>query len=226
MIIVISLGGSVITPPEKGKLNAVAGEIRKLLKKHMVFVVVGGGKTAKGYIEIARDFGSNEVCCDLMGIDATRINARLLIAALSGSAYPDPPMDYQDAKRVMGPGKVIVMGGVSPGYTTDAVAAILAEYVGADIFVKATSVDGVYDSDPNKNPSAKKFDRITPSQLVEITMSGQMKAGFIYIMDPIAAKIIERCEIPTVIVNGNRPENIVDAVNGDHNGTDVLSEGR
>lgn len=226
MIIVISLGGSVVTPPEKGKLGAVAEEIKKLLKKNMVFVVVGGGKTAKSYIEIARDFGSNEVCCDLMGIDATRMNARLLIAALSGSAYPDPPLDYQDAKKVMGPGKVIVMGGVSPGYTTDAVAAILAEYVGADIFIKATSVDGVYDSDPNKNPSAKKFDKITPSQLVEITMSGEMKAGFIYIMDPIAAKIIERCEIPTVIVNGNRPENIVDAVNGDHNGTDVLSEGR
>ncbi|MDY6931486.1 MAG: UMP kinase [Halobacteriota archaeon] len=226
MIIVISLGGSVITPPEKGKLNAVAGEIRKLIKKHMVFVVVGGGKTAKGYIEIARDFGSNEVCCDLMGIDATRINARLLISALSGSAYPDPPTDYQDAKKVMGPGKVIVMGGVSPGYTTDAVAAILAEYVGADIFVKATSVDGVYDSDPNKDPSAKKFDTVTPSQLVEITMSGEMKAGFIYIMDPIAAKIIERSGIPTVIVNGNRPENIGDAVNGNHNGTDVVSEGR
>lgn len=222
MIIVISLGGSVITPPNADKLQKVAEAIRKVAKKNMVFVVVGGGKTAKESIEIARGFGSNEVCCDLMGIDATRMNARLLIAALSGSAYPDPPYDYQDAKKVMEPGKVIVMGGVSPGYTTDAVSAILAEYVGAGLIIKATSADGVYDSDPNKNPNAIKYDKITPEKLIEISVKTHMKAGSTSIMDPVAAKIIERCGIPTVVVNGNRPENIIDAAARKHNGTEII----
>ncbi len=222
MIIVISLGGSVITPPEPNKLEMVAAAIKKVAKKNMVFVVVGGGRTAKEYIEIARGFGSNEVCCDLMGIDATKMNARLLISALSGSAYPEPPLDYRDAKKVMEPGKVIVMGGVSPGYTTDAVAAILAEYVGAGLLIKATSTDGVYDSDPKLNPGAKKFDKITPEQLIEIVIKTHMKAGSTSIMDPVAAKIIERSKIPTTIIDGNQPENILHAVSKKHNGTDVI----
>ena len=222
MIIVISLGGSVVTPPDADKLEKVAAEIKKIARKNMVFVVVGGGKTAKEYIEMARGFGSNEVCCDLMGIEATRMNARVLIAALSGSGYPDPPSGYRDAKRAMEPGKVIVMGGVSPGYTTDAVAAILAEYVGANLLIKATSADGVFDSDPNKNPNAKKYDRISPEELIEISIKTHMKAGSTSIMDPIAAKIIERSKIPTTIVNGNVPENIVNAVSKKHNGTDVI----
>ncbi|MDY6966130.1 MAG: UMP kinase [Halobacteriota archaeon] len=224
MIIVVSLGGSVITPPEHDKLDLVAGAIKKIAKKNMVFVVVGGGKTVKEYIRIARGFGSNEVCCDLMGIDGTRMNARLLIAALSGSAYPDPPCSYQDAKKVMEPGKVIVMGGVSPGYTTDAVAAILSEYVGAGLLIKATSIDGVYDSDPTKNPNAKKLQKITPEQLVEIAMKGHMRAGSISIMDPVGAKIIERCRIRTIVVDGTDPENIVNAVRENHNGTEVIGK--
>lgn len=114
------------------------------------------------------------------------------------------------------------MGGVSPGYTTDAVAAILAEYLNADLLVDATSVDGVYDADPRKNPGAKKYERLTAKELVALTGKEELKAGSRIVIDPVAAKIIERSGIKTVVLDGREPRNISDAVQlGKHRGTEI-----
>lgn len=225
MIVVISIGGSVIAP----KLNferfkEYAGAIREIAKRHTVFVVVGGGAAAREYIQVARKLGANESVCDLIGIDVTQLNARLLISALGGDAHPEPPSDYKEAKNVASSGKIIVMGGVIPGQTTDAVAAILAEHVQADLLVNATCVDGVYTADPKSDPEAKKLDKVTPEQLVEIVMKTEMKAGARSVLDPLAAKIIERSNIPTVVLNGIDSKNIVDVVlRKKHIGTEIIS---
>jgi uridylate kinase len=113
----------------------------------------------------------------------------------------------------------VVMGGLIPGQTTDAVSAVLAEYVGADLLINATSVDGVYTADPNIDKHAKKLTNMTPSELVEIVMKIDMAAGSNSPLDPLAAKIIQRCGIKTVVVDGKDPENIVEAVAGRHHGT-------
>jgi uridylate kinase len=114
------------------------------------------------------------------------------------------------------------MGGITPGQTTDATAAILAEFVGANLLVNATSVDGVYTKDPRVDPSAKKLDKITPKQLVNIVMQIEMKAGSGSVIDPLAAKIIERSKIPTIVLNGTDPKNIVNAViKNEHVGTEI-----
>ncbi len=225
MKIVVSVGGSVLARellPEK--FRSYAAVLKELSDKHVIFIVTGGGQAARDYINVARKLGADEATCDLIGIELTRLNARLLIAAIGESAYHEPPLDYRQAKQASIGGKIVVMGGVSPGHTTDAVAAILAEYAGAELLINATSIDGVYTSDPKKNKGAKKFETMTPKQLIEVVMKTEMVAGANSPIDLLAAKVIERSNIITIVLNGEDPRNIVDAVKGKHNGTVISRE--
>ena len=228
MILVVSIGGSVLTSnldPER--IRKYASSIKALAEEHTTYIVIGGGRIARDYITAARDLGANEVECDIIGIDMTRINAKLLIAALDNTAYPVPLTSYQDARNAALTGRVVVMGGLIPGQTTDAVSAVLAEYVGADLLINATSVDGVYTADPNLDSKAEKISSMTPSQLVDIVIKIDMSAGSNSPLDPLAAKIIQRCGIKTFVIDGREPENINEAAAGRHNGTLIsVSPGR
>ncbi len=228
MILVVSIGGSVLTSnldPER--IRKYASSIQALAEEHTTYIVVGGGRIARDYITAARDLGANEVECDIIGIDMTRINAKLLIAAMGNSAYPVPLTSYQDARNAALTGRVVVMGGLIPGQTTDAVSAVLAEYVGADLLINATSVDGVYTADPNLDSKAEKISSMTPSQLVDIVIKIDMSAGSNSPLDPLAAKIIQRCGIKTIVIDGREPGNINEAAAGRHNGTLIsVSPGR
>jgi len=223
MIVVISIGGSVIAPTlDAKKFIAYAEVIKEIAKSNTVLIVTGGGKAARDYIEVARSMGANEAVCDLIGISLSRLNARLLISALSSVAFQDIPHDYMEAENAMSSHKVVVMGGVTPGQTTDAVSAILAEYVQAALLITATSVDGVYTADPHLDKEAKKLDEVTPDELVKIVMSAEMKAGFKLVVDPLAAKIIERSQIETVIVDGQNPRILLDVLSGKKVGTRII----
>lgn len=220
MKIVVSVGGSVLARalvPEKFKSYAKA--LKELSKENTVFIVTGGGQAARDYITTARELGADEATCDYIGIELTRLNARLLITALGETAYHEPPLDYKQAKNASFGGRIVVMGGVAPGHTTDAVAAILAEYVGAELLINATSIDGVYTADPKKNKGAKKFETMTPKQLIEVVMKTEMVAGANSPIDLLAAKVIERSNIRTIVLNGENPKDIVDAVKEKHRGT-------
>lgn len=220
MKVVISIGGSVLARDlNTGSFKSYALMLKELSKKNAVFVVTGGGKAARDYINVARGLGADEATCDILGIEITRINARLLIAALGESAYHEPPLDYERAKRASLSGRIVVMGGVIPGQTTDAVSAVLSEYIGADLLINATSTDGVYTSDPKKNKDARKFETMTPGQLIEVVMKTEMVAGANSPVDLLAAKIIERSNIKTIVLNGESPQSIFDAVYGKHTGT-------
>jgi uridylate kinase len=213
MLFVISIGGSVLARdlnPERFK--KYASMLEELSQEHSIVVVTGGGVAARQYIETARQIGANEVTCDFIGIDVTRLNAQLLIAALGKNAYPEPPLNYKDAELALASGKIVVMGGVIPGQTTDMVSAVLAEYLRADIMVIATSVDGVYSSDPATDENARKFDVMTPKELLDVVISTEMKAGSKSPVDPLAAKMIERCNIDTIVMDGTQPEMISNVV--------------
>ncbi|MFC6872934.1 MULTISPECIES: UMP kinase [Halobellus] len=228
MRVVVSIGGSVLAPDlDAGRVEGHAAVVETLVAEGCeVGAVVGGGGVAREYIGTARELGANEVQLDQIGIDVTRINARLLIAAIGSIVDPKVAHSYEDAGDALRRGDVSVMGGVMPGQTTDAVAAALAEYVGADLLVYATSVDGVYNADPSVDESAEKYDRLTGTELVDVVAPMSRDAGASAPVDLLAAKLIERSEMRTIVLDGTDPERIQDAVlRGEHNGTDVVPTG-
>ena len=213
MRIVITIGGSILLKEyDNKKFEAYADIIRDINSEHEVFIVVGGGRPARDYISVVRDMGESESICDEIGIQVTRINARLLQLALKDCSYPAIPENFQQALEYSATGKIVIMGGTEPAHSTDAVGSILAEYVDADLVINATSVDGLYDKDPNKFDDAVMFSEVTTSKLLEIVSGNETKAGTYEFIDKTAIEIIKRSAIKTVIVNGNNPENVRTAI--------------
>lgn len=214
MRIVITIGGSILLKEyDNKKFEAYADVIRELYNEHEIFIVVGGGRPARDYISVIRDMGETESICDEIGIQVTRINARLLQLALKDIAFPAIPVNFQQALEYSATNKIVVMGGTEPAHSTDAVGSILAEFVGADLVINATSVDGLYDKDPNKYDDAVMFDEVTADKLMEIVSGNETKAGTYEFIDKTAIEIIKRSGIKTVILNGNNPENVKKAIN-------------
>ena len=225
MKVVVNVGGSVLAPDlEPDRVADYAAAIQSLDEAgHTVGAVVGGGPTAREYIESARELGANEIELDELGIAVTRLNGRLLIAALDDRAAPAPAESYESGREAIRRGDIPVMGGVVAAQTTDAVAAAFAEYVNADLLVYATSVDGVYSADPDSATEATRFDQLTAGELVDIIADMEMNAGSSAPVDLLAAKVIERSGIRTIVLDGTDPQRVVDAVVDDEfDGTEIL----
>ena len=118
-----------------------------------------------------------------------------------------------------GRGKIVVMGGLKPGITTDTVATLVAERVNAELLVKGTDQNGVYDKDPRKHPDAVKLDRLSVEDLAKVFEHNEHKAGIHQIIDPEAIKVLKRKRLKLVVVNGFKPENILAAIKGENVGT-------
>jgi uridylate kinase len=223
--LVLSLGGSVLMPSlEENRLPEYAGVLRKLSREAALLVVVGGGGEARRYIRVARDLGLDEASGDEIGILVTRLNATLLAGVLGDAAFPAIACNQTEACCYAESGKIVVMGGITPAQTTDAVAAVLAERAGADLLVNVTSVDGIYTADPRKDPGARRIDRLTPKDLLEIVGSATLCAGSNTVIDPIAAKVLDRCGIPMLVLDGREPSNLEDALlKGTYQGSLVTS---
>lgn len=214
MKIVITVGGSIIIKDGEPKIfKDYADVLIEMKNKNELFLVIGGGKPARQYIGIARGLGASEAACDDMGIEVTRLNAKLLIMALGDVAYPEVAKNFHEAMEFATSGRIVIMGGTEPAHSTDAVGSILAEFIGADLLINATSVDGLYNKDPNKFEDAKMYEKITPTEMMSILSSKEMKAGTYEFFDMTAVQIIKRSNIKTRIVNGENPENILKALN-------------
>lgn len=226
MNVVVSIGGSVLVPDvDADRVAAYAETIRELDEAgHSLGVVVGGGPTAREYIETARDLGGNEIELDQLGVAVTRLNARLLIAALGDRAVPEPIEDHGRAREALKRGDIPVMGGTVAGHTTDTVATALAEYTDADLLVFATSVPGVYNADPNEDADATQFDRLSPAELVDVVADIEMDAGSNAPVDLLATKLLQRSGLRAVVLDGTDPTNLERAIDGTHEGTDIIPE--
>jgi uridylate kinase len=202
--VVISLGGSVLVPgAEDAKyLRNLAGLLRALSSQVKLFVVTGGGRVARYYIETGRSLGLRERSLDEFGIAVTRLNARLLSASLRGQSNREPATSYGEASRLAKRYRIVVMGGTRPGHTTDRVCASLARFVRAQRIVNATSVDGVYSADPKREPHARLLPRLGFEDLVKLTGTGHRVAGPSVVFDPIAARVVARDRIPLSVVHG------------------------
>ncbi len=223
MRIVLSLGGSVLMREfDADRIRRFAEAIEEVAEENKVFVVVGGGRIAREYIRTAKMLGADNTFCDYMGIGVTRLNAMLLASAIKNVPKVIPE-DFREAYELSLTHDVVVMGGTFPGHTTDATSALLAEFVGADLFLNATSVDGIYSDDPKRNPNAKRFDRLNVDELLEIVSRLPAEAGGNFPLDVLSIKIIQRSGIKTIVFLGE-PENIGRVVRGDYAGIGTLVE--
>ncbi|PYI96251.1 MAG: UMP kinase [Verrucomicrobia bacterium] len=192
-----------------------------------VSVVIGGGNIWRGLSASQR--GMDRTTADYMGMLATVINALALRSALDHMGVETRVQSAIDMRNVAEPfilgrairhlelGRVVIFaaGTGNPYFSTDTTAALRASEIRADVILKATKVDGVYDRDPNKYPDARRFDQLTFSEAL---------AKRLQIMDSTAFSLCMDNKIPIVVLNMNNPSSIRDAVLGRKVGTLVCDE--
>jgi uridylate kinase len=213
--VVVSIGGSILVPgnDDAGYIERLAEVIRKLCEGRRLFLICGGGKVARQYISLGRELGGSSDELDMLGIDVTRVNARLLAIALGDRAVQEVPRTPDEALRLSREGRVVVMGGTVPGHTTDAVAAMVARVVKADRIVNATSVDAAYSADPRTDPKAVRYSHLGFEEFHEI-VKGDHEAGNSSVFDSLGAFIAMKEGIAIYIVNGRELEELSNAITG------------
>lgn len=219
--IVISLGGSVLISDDIdiSYFENLKYLLKKLSDQYKIYIIIGGGKTARTYISLGRKLNFKEEALDNFGIEITRVNAKILTNLLDES-NKDIPKTTDEASDI--DEKIVIMGGTTPGHSTDMVGAELAEKVGATMFIIATNVDGVYDKDPNKFADAKQLREISIDNLIEQYGIDWKSAGKNIVIDGPSLQIIKRAKIPTFVLNGKKLEELKKAINNlDFNGTKI-----
>jgi uridylate kinase len=187
-----------------------------------VVVVVGGGNIFRGLT--GSEHGIERATGDYMGMLATVINALALQDALEKLGCPTrvqsaiamaqvaEPFIRRRAVRHMEKKRVVIFGGGTgnPYFSTDTAAALRANEIGAEVILKATKVDGIYDSDPKKNPGAKRFSEITYLDALQ----RQLK-----VMDSTAFSLCMDNKMPIIVFDFSKPHNLKRVVLGDKVGT-------
>ncbi|NWG09229.1 MAG: UMP kinase [Nitrososphaerales archaeon] len=222
MKIVLRIGGSIIgSPPDTHIIERYAEQISRLKKgRHALAIVVGGGPLSRQYIETADALGLEDEDKDELAILASRLNAKLLAKRLKGIAPDVIPSTIGELTRLLRVSSVTVMGGLKPGMTTDAVAAIVAKAIKANLYIKATDQEGVYTKDPKMYPEAKKIDRLTFEELSKMSRA-KHKPGIHSILEPRAIRLLRDSGIKVIILNGLKPESVALAVRGKKIGTRI-----
>ena len=206
-------------------VECLALEIRDAMKTGLQLgVVVGGGNFWRGAAASAR--GMDRATADYVGMLATVMNALALQSALEDEGVDCVVMSAIEMKNVaetfirrravkyMNEGKVVIFaaGTGSPFFSTDTTAALRASEMGAQVILKATMVDGVYDSDPKKNPAAKRYDTVSFQECI----SSQLK-----VMDTTAFSLCMDNQIPIIVFDLEKHGNVTRALAGENIGTIV-----
>jgi len=228
-VIVVSVGGSMIA---QEKINATliakfANSVNELRKEGFEFVLVaGGGKIARDYIATAKTLGvENNFVLDEIAITVTRLNALMLIQAFD-NAFPDVLTDVKRIHDILESKKIPVFGGLIPGFTTDTVAASIAEYIGG-IFVNLSNQDGIFNVDPKHSKNARLIPKMNHEKLMRVLAKGDSRnPGENMILDAFTCMILNRSKITTFVLNMEDLINFENAVKGhEFKGTIVESLG-
>ena len=210
--IVIKFGGSLLFS-EGGTINyEKITEFCDLIKDKKnydsIVIVCGGGTIARQYIKAIREFTDNEVICDMIGIDISRINSRLIIANMKEFAYPQVPKSFEELAVALNSHKIVVMGGLQPGQSTTSVAIQVAEFLKAARLVILTDVAGIYDKDPNVFDDAKLLKELNYDSLqkiiIEMSEDTQAAAGEYRIFDAVSLQILKRSKITIMVISGKK----------------------
>lgn len=214
-----------VSPQIVQRMAAAIGEVRKMGVE--VAVVVGGGNIWRGLAASHR--GMNRATADYMGMLATVINGMALMSALEDLGYSTRVQTAIQMNNVAEPfivrkaishlehGHIVIFvaGTGNPFFSTDTTAALRANEIGAQIILKATKVDGIYDSDPNKNPAAVRYETITYTQALTQRLE---------VMDSTAFSLCMDNAMPIIVFDMSNPETILRAVRGEKVGTLVIDD--
>lgn len=232
--VILKVTGELLAGPQRygidGKtVRAFAEEIKevKALGCEMA-LVIGGGNILRG--AEATEWGLERATADYMGMLATVINSMALQDALEKIGVPTRVMSAIEMRQVAEPyirrratrhlekGRVVIFAGGTgnPYFTTDTTASLRAMEIGAEVILKATKVDGVYDADPMKFPEAKRYAELTYLEV----LSRELK-----VMDSAAISLCMDNRLPIVVFNIMEPGNIKRVVSGEQIGT-LVSAGK
>jgi len=215
--VVVSIGGSVLLTGagDIEYLGSLAGLLHRVGSERPLVVTVGGGRTARDYIQLGRALGLTEVELDEVGIEVTRLHARLLAARVGPPTSAPPATPVAAVVEQLRHGSPIILGGTEPGHTTDGVAALVAVRLRAARVVNATDVDGVYDRDPRSGPGARRLERLTwPEFRAMIHAGASGEAGQNFLFDRLGADALARAKIPLWVVAGRDLANLEAAIAG------------
>jgi len=226
--ILLKLSGEALMGDRGAGIDgAVIGRLAQEIAELCAFgvqvgLVIGGGNIIRGAQTAGQ--GLERATGDYMGMLATVLNALAVQSMLEAMDVPTrvqsaikmdnvaEPFIRRVAMRHLELGRVVIFaaGTGNPFFSTDTTAALRASEISADIVLKATKVDGIYDADPAKNPNAKKFDRISFHEC----LTRQLK-----VMDATAFSLCMENSMPIGVFSMNEPDNIRRALTGEHIGT-------
>ena len=206
-------------------ITEIAGQIKEIVDGGIeLAITVGGGNIFRGLAGAAE--GMDRAQADYIGMLATVMNALALQEGLERTGVDTrvqsainmqevaEPYIRRRAERHLEKGRVVIFAGGTgnPYFTTDTTAALRACEIGAEAILKATQVDGIYDSDPRTNPDAQKFDEISYLDVL---------AKELNVMDSTATSLCKDNNIPIVVFNLHKQGNIDRVLRGEHVGTIV-----
>ena len=207
------------------RIDKYAKEIKKVFDKGTeVAIVIGGGNIFRGVSGSSK--GMDRVQADYMGMLATVINGLALQGALENNNVPTrlqtaikieaiaEPFIKRKATRHLEKGRVVIFGSGTgnPFFTTDSAAVLRAIEINADVILKGTRVDGIYNDDPEKNIEATKFENLSFDEV--------LKKG-IKVMDTTAFTLSQENKLPIIVFDINTPDNLHKVVKGENIGTRV-----
>ena len=205
------------------RLGQYAGQIKEICAMGVqVGIVIGGGNIFRGLSGAAKGFDRYKG--DQMGMLATVINSMALSSALESvgvrsrvltAIRMDPVGEFYSKPRAieaMERGEVVIMSGGTgnPYFTTDTGASLRGIEIEADVMLKGTRVDGIYTADPEKDPTAVRFDEITYDEIYNRGLK---------VMDLTATTMCKECNLPIVVFDMDTPGNLLKVVSGDRIGT-------
>lgn len=226
--ILLKLSGEAISQShgmgiDNQTLKGIAGEIQKIHESgYEIAIVIGGGNIMRGRSNPDMDRST----ADYMGMLATVINALALQSAIESLEIPTRVMSAIEMNRIAEPyirrkavrhlekGRVVIFaaGTGNPFFSTDTTAALRAAEIDAAMVLFAKNIDGVYDKDPKLFKDAKKFDKLTYREILELDLK---------VIDSTAATLLRENDIKAMIFGLDEPENILKVLNGEKIGTEI-----
>ena len=195
--------------PNPEYMERIIPLLKSVDKEHKLTVITGGGKLVREYLKNIKNLDLSDDEKEKIIIPLIHANTMLFSKTLN----KPPVFDMNDFE------KECVIGGIKPGQSTDTNAANAAKLMDADLLIKLTNVDGIYNKDPNQYDNAKKYDHLNFKQIMYADK--KTSPGDYGVLDPKAMRIIGKNKITTVVCNGKDPKVIEKILDGEKIGTKI-----